>query len=104
LDTHGAHALALHDSPVGHGAHVCVTPHPRSIGVQPVTIPASIASAHVWGLQHAFALHTSPPSQGAHTDDTPHPRLTDSHPIAPPSGPPVAIASAHVEGVQHAPE
>jgi hypothetical protein len=54
-----AHVFGVHDtqvsfeqtSPAPHCMHAVVTPQPKSIGAQPVTVPASSASAHVCGAQ-----------------------------------------------------
>jgi hypothetical protein len=42
----------VHTSLDGHFVHTSFTPHPRSIGAQPMPAPASIASAQVRGVQH----------------------------------------------------
>ena len=93
MGTQATQAFALHVSPPGHGAHVADWPHPRSIAVQLVTIPASSSSPQVFGVQHALALHTSPPGHGEQTFVTPQPRLTAWHPIAAPSGVPACTRS-----------
>jgi hypothetical protein len=47
--------------PVWQGAHDWRSPHPRSTGEQPLTRPASAASAHVIGAQQPPSLsHTCP--------------------------------------------
>ncbi len=106
FEVQATHALALHVSAPGHGEHDFSTPHPRSTGVHPETRPASIASAHVFGVQHALALQTSPVAHGAHDCWTPQPRFTALQPTAPASvvAAPASRASAHVVGVQQAPE
>jgi hypothetical protein len=88
--THGVHALALHVSSPGQGAQVFVMPQPRSIGVQPVTMPASASSAHVFGVQHAPETHVSPVGQGEHACEMPQPRSTGVQLAAALSGAPAS--------------
>jgi hypothetical protein len=63
----------VHTSPASHSEHAALTPHPKSTGAQPVTIPASMASAHVDGVQHEPPLHTSfAPHAGPQLTAVPH--------------------------------
>jgi hypothetical protein len=101
LGTHGVHALALHVSSPAHGAQVFVIPQPTSIGVQPVTMPASASSAHVFGVQHAPETHVSPVGQGEHDCEMPQPRSTGVQVAAALSGAPASSSCPHVLGVQH---
>ena len=54
------HTLLLQASPASQPMHGWCTPHPRLTGPQPVTMPASMASAHVEGVQHVPALVQTP--------------------------------------------
>jgi hypothetical protein len=60
---HGSHVLLLH-APPSQNMHCSNTPQPRSIGLQPVTLPAAVAAAHVDGAQHLPPLQISLPGHG----------------------------------------
>ena len=65
-----------------------MTPHPRSTGAHPVTMPASMASAHVeWVQQAPASPHTwLAPQPGPQVTEVPHAFFTWPQVAAPQTG------------------
>jgi hypothetical protein len=85
LGTHFPQTLPSQLSPLGQGAQVFCTPQRKLTGPQPVTRPASSASAQVIGVQQLPLSQVWPPPDAhvPHMTGGPQPLLTLPH-VAPP--------------------
>ena len=96
LGTHATQVSFVHTSLDGHLLQTALTPHPRSTGAHPMTVPASIASAHVRGVQHPPSSQTSVVPHVPQVAAGPHPLLTWPHVRAPHVG---GVHAVHLPAV-----
>jgi hypothetical protein len=76
LGVHAVHTFLVQTSPLGQVEHDFDTPQPRLTAAQPVARPASMAWAHVSGVQQLPRSHTSVPVQVPQETAGPHPLFT----------------------------
>jgi hypothetical protein len=98
--THGTHALLEHTSPPSQGEQVRWTPQPRSTVPHPVTVPASMASSQVDGVQQLPPVHVSPVPHVPQLTLAPQALVALPHVAAPQVG---AAHDVHVPPVQCVP-